>query len=143
METSYIRTMSNFPILVKTPLIFPIPWAPAPFPKRGLRALHTLNKYDTCIISTLDKQCNCIPFGPFRFQLGNKQMPVGYCRVSAGLKFTSDILSKQPQYCSDIWKIFRTFLNTHFYHHKQKLPSALLILKPGVVLLPFRMVSAA
>ena len=23
-------------------------------------------------------------------------------RVSAGLKFTSDILSKQPQYCSDI-----------------------------------------
>ena len=33
METSYIRTMSNFPIFVKTPLIFPIPWAPAPFPK--------------------------------------------------------------------------------------------------------------
>ena len=32
METSYIR-MSNFPILVKTPLIFPVPWAPAPFPK--------------------------------------------------------------------------------------------------------------
>ena len=24
------------------------------------------------------------------------------CRVSAGLKFTSDILSKQPQFCSDI-----------------------------------------
>ena len=39
METSYIRTMSNFPILVKTPLIFQIPWAPAPFPKRGVRAL--------------------------------------------------------------------------------------------------------
>ena len=39
METSYIRTMSNFPIFVKTPLIFPIPWAPAPFPKRGVRAL--------------------------------------------------------------------------------------------------------
>ena len=37
--TSNIRTMSNFPILVKTPLIFPIPWAPAPFPKRGVRAL--------------------------------------------------------------------------------------------------------
>ena len=37
METSYIRTMSNFPILVKTPLIFPIPWALAPFPKRGVR----------------------------------------------------------------------------------------------------------
>ena len=32
--------MSNFPILVQTPLIFPIPWAPAPFPKRGVRALH-------------------------------------------------------------------------------------------------------
>ena len=41
METSYIRAMSNFPILVKTPLIFPIPWAPAPFPKRGVRALYT------------------------------------------------------------------------------------------------------
>ena len=40
METSYIRTMSNFPILVITPLIFQIPWAPAPFPKRGVRALH-------------------------------------------------------------------------------------------------------
>ena len=40
METSYIRTMSNFPILVKTPLIFPIPWAPALFPKRGVRALN-------------------------------------------------------------------------------------------------------
>ena len=39
IETSYIRTMSNFPIFVKTPLIFPIPWAPAPFPKRGVRAL--------------------------------------------------------------------------------------------------------
>ena len=39
METSYIRAMSNFPILVKTPLIFSIPWAPAPFPKRGVRAL--------------------------------------------------------------------------------------------------------
>ena len=32
--------MSNFPILVKTPLIFPVPWASAPFPKRGVRALH-------------------------------------------------------------------------------------------------------
>ena len=42
METSYIRTLSNFPILVKTPLIFPIPWAPAPFPKRDVRALCTL-----------------------------------------------------------------------------------------------------
>ena len=30
-------------------------------------------------------------------------------RVSAGLKFTSDILSKQPQYCLDIWKFLRTF----------------------------------
>ena len=44
MELSYIRTMSNFPILVKTPLIFPIPWAPAPFPKRGVRALQVLMK---------------------------------------------------------------------------------------------------
>ena len=43
MELSYIRTMSNVPILVKTPLIFPIPWAPAPFPKRGVRALITIN----------------------------------------------------------------------------------------------------
>ena len=41
METSYIRMMSNFPILVATPLIFPILWAPAPFPKRGVRALLT------------------------------------------------------------------------------------------------------
>ena len=39
METSYIRMMSNFPILVETRLIFPILWAPAPFPKRGVRAL--------------------------------------------------------------------------------------------------------
>ena len=63
--------------------------------------------------------------------------------VSAGLKFTSDILSKQPKYCSDIWKFLGHFFNTHFYHHKRKLPSALLKLKPEVVLLPFRMVSAA
>ena len=39
MDTSYIRTMSNFQIFVKTPLIFPVPWAPAPFPERGVRAL--------------------------------------------------------------------------------------------------------
>ena len=39
METSYVRMMLNFPILVITPLIFPIPWALAPFPKRGVRAL--------------------------------------------------------------------------------------------------------
>ena len=44
METLYIRTMSNFPILIKTPLIFPIPWAPAPFPKRGVRALGYVDK---------------------------------------------------------------------------------------------------
>ena len=31
--------MSNFPILVQTQLIFPIPWAPAPFQKTGVRAL--------------------------------------------------------------------------------------------------------
>ena len=65
-----------------------------------------------------------------------------YFRVSAGLKFTSDILSKQLQFCSVIWKFFRTFFNTNFYHHKRKLPSALLKLRPGVVLLPFRMASA-
>ena len=33
-------------------------------------------------------------------------------RVSAGLNFASDILSEQPQYCSDIWKFFRTFFQT-------------------------------
>ena len=64
-------------------------------------------------------------------------------RVSAGLKSTSDILSKQPQYCSDIWKFLTTFFNTHFYYHKWKLPSALLKLKPGVALLLFGMISAA
>ena len=30
-------------------------------------------------------------------------------RVSAWLKFTWNILSNQSQYCSDIWKFFRTF----------------------------------
>ena len=65
-----------------------------------------------------------------------------FCRVSAELKFTSDILSKQPQFCFDIWKFLGHFFNTKFYHHKWKLLSALLKLKPGVVLLPFRMVSA-
>ena len=40
METLYIRTMLNISILVKTPLIFPIPSAPAPFPKRGVWALN-------------------------------------------------------------------------------------------------------
>ena len=64
-------------------------------------------------------------------------------RVSAGLKFTLDILSKQPKYCSDIWIFLRTFFNIYFYHHQQLLPSALLKLKPGVFLLPFWMVSAA
>ena len=68
METSYIRTLSNFPILVKTPLIFPIPWAPAPFPKRDVRALsyHYQFKGYTFIF-TFSKQsfnefldfCNC------------------------------------------------------------------------------------
>ena len=63
-------------------------------------------------------------------------------RVSAGLKFTSDILSKQPQYCSDIWKIFRTFFRHLFLPSLTKLLSALHIMKQGVVLLPFRTVSA-
>ena len=40
METSYIRTMSNFPNLVKMPIIFQILWAPAPFQKRDVIALH-------------------------------------------------------------------------------------------------------
>ena len=39
MEKSYIRTMSNFSILVKTLLIFPIPSALTAFPKRGVSAL--------------------------------------------------------------------------------------------------------
>ena len=43
MERSYIRMMSNFPILVKTQIIFPIPWATAPFPKRSVRALNYMN----------------------------------------------------------------------------------------------------
>ena len=37
------------------------------------------------------------------------------------------------------WDIFS---DTKFYHHKWKLLSALLIMYPGVVLLPIRMVSA-
>ena len=37
------------------------------------------------------------------------------CRVSAGLKFTSDILSKQPQYCLDIENFLDIFSDTHFY----------------------------
>ena len=41
MEMSHIRTMSNFPILVKMPLIFPIPWAPAPFLKKGCESPDT------------------------------------------------------------------------------------------------------
>ena len=35
-------------------------------------------------------------------------------RVSAGLKFTSDILSKQPQYFRTFLKFFRTFLRHSF-----------------------------
>ena len=42
--------MSNFPILVKTPLIFPIPWAPAPFPQRGVRALRARKLYTSARI---------------------------------------------------------------------------------------------
>ena len=46
METSYIRMMSIFPILVQTPLIFPIPWAPpGPIPKRGVKPCKSLTKY--------------------------------------------------------------------------------------------------
>ena len=35
------------------------------------------------------------------------------------------------------------FFRHSFYHHKPKMLSALLIMKPGVVLLPFRTVGAA
>ena len=52
-------------------------------------------------------------------------------------------------FCPSSPNFVRTFgnylghlFNTKFYHHKRKLPSALLKLKPVVVLLPFRMVSA-
>ena len=38
-------------------------------------------------------------------------------RVSAGLKFTSDILSKQSKYCSDIWNFLGQFFRHSFYHH--------------------------
>ena len=44
-------------------------------------------------------------------QLG-PEYEINLPRVSAGLKFASDILSKQPQYCSDIRKFFRTFFQT-------------------------------
>ena len=36
------KTLYIFPILVKTTLFFPILKAPAPFPKRGVRALEVL-----------------------------------------------------------------------------------------------------
>ena len=38
-KTSYIKYCNFFPILVKMTLFFPIRKAPAPFPKRGVRAL--------------------------------------------------------------------------------------------------------
>ena len=52
-------------------------------------------------------------------------------------------LSKQPQYCSDIWEFLGHFFRYSFYHHKRKLLSALLIMKLGVVLLPVWTVSVA
>ena len=64
-------------------------------------------------------------------------------RVSAGLKFTLDILSKQSKYCSDIWNFLGQSYRHSFYHHRRKLLSALLIMKTGVVLLPVRTVGAA
>ena len=44
----------KFPNLVKTPLIFPIPWAPTPFPKRDVRALvfGILLPYSTLAVAT-------------------------------------------------------------------------------------------
>ena len=47
-----------------------------------------------------------------------------------------------PNFVRTFGNFLGHFFNTNFYHHKRKLPSALLKLKPGVVLLPFRMVSA-
>ena len=47
-----------------------------------------------------------------------------------------------PNFVGTFGNFLGHFFNTNFYHHKRKLPSALLKLKPGVVLLPFRMVSA-
>ena len=44
--------------------------------------------------------------------LSQEGLIINEFRVSAGLKFTSDKMSEQPQYCSDIWKFFRTFFQT-------------------------------
>ena len=45
----HIKKIQIFPILVETPLIFPILWALAPFPKRGVRALgHPLISESCC-----------------------------------------------------------------------------------------------
>ena len=40
IKTSMHKTLYFFPIIVKTTLFFPILKAPAPFPKRGVRALN-------------------------------------------------------------------------------------------------------
>ena len=49
---NYWNQSSNGNVIhkVKTPLIFPIPWAPAPFPKRGVRALIALVLQDEWLI---------------------------------------------------------------------------------------------
>ena len=47
-----------------------------------------------------------------------------------------------PNFVRTFGNFLGHFFNTKFYHHKRKLPSALLKLKQVVVLQPFRMVSA-
>ena len=67
----------------------------------------------------------------------------GMTRVSGGLKFTSDILSKQSKYCSEIFEFLGQFFRHSLYHHERKLRSALHIMKSWVVLPPFRTVGVA
>ena len=65
---------------------------------------------------------------------------------SAGFQLDWNLLRtffpSSPNFVRTFWNFLGHFFNTTFYHHKRKLPSALLKLKPGLVLLPFRMVSA-
>ena len=60
IHKEYVR----FPNFSRTPLIFPIPWAPAPFPKRGVRAL---NLSITCALFVLMRY---IPVNYFSVILG-------------------------------------------------------------------------
>ena len=103
---------------------------------------HTFVEIDHEIISTVILLPSAESFKKGCYQLQAKVCARG-TRVSAGLKFASDILSEQPQYCSDIWNFLGHFFRHSFYHLKPKMLSALLIMKQGAVLLPFRMVGAA